>query len=133
MEILVNPDDGTRGSNSLEQYVESVIIDTIGRFSDRITQVEVHVQDTNARKGGDRDKRCAMEARVSGLRPIAVTHLAPQLVEAIEGAAHKLEHVLERALARIDETAGQGPPEADVTTVERPQMLDERRDSGRKH
>ena len=66
------------------------------------TRVEIHVSDENAAKGGDDDKRCTMEARITGHQPVAVTHHAGTLREAITGAAHKLQRSLDHTLGRLD-------------------------------
>ena len=124
MQIQVNTDHHIAGTEELTQRVEEVVMGTLGHFGDRITRVEVHVNDVNSHKLGDRDKRCMMEARVSGLRPIAVSHQAPTLPEAINGAAEKLERTLGRRLGRLGETAGPTPKEEEIVTVEQLERLD---------
>jgi hypothetical protein len=42
-----------------------------------------------------------LEARLTGLQPIAVTHEAASLRLAIEGAAEKLKHALEHRLGKL--------------------------------
>ena len=42
-----------------------------------------------------------LEARLNGLQPIAVTHMAESMQLAIEGAAEKLEHAIGRTLGRL--------------------------------
>lgn len=103
MQILVNSNHTVSGSESVSERVEALISDSVDRFADRITRLEVHLNDENADKGGDRDKRCMIEARLGGLRPIAVTHTAPTLAEAIQGAADKLERALEHTLGKLDQ------------------------------
>jgi hypothetical protein len=125
MQILINSDNHIKGGDSATQVVESVVHSAVDRFEDRITRVEVHLSDTNGPKHGDREKRSVMEARIGGLRPIAVAHEAPTLIEAVEGAADRLKHALEHALGRLDETAGRSPPERDVASVEQLETLEE--------
>ena len=36
-------------------------------------RVEVHLSDENGKKQGEADKRCKLEARLSGLAPVGVT------------------------------------------------------------
>ena len=55
----------------------------MAHLSDRITRIEVHLSDENSLKGGDHDKRCMLEARIAGMQPLAVTHLAESLVAAV--------------------------------------------------
>ncbi|HEY0419314.1 MAG TPA: hypothetical protein VGC80_07320, partial [Acetobacteraceae bacterium] len=80
-----------------------VVEDAVGRFSARLTRVEVHLGDVNAAKHGAADKRCMMEARPNHHQPIAVTHQAATVQEAMNGAARKLVHALEHNFGRIDD------------------------------
>jgi ribosome-associated translation inhibitor RaiA len=77
-------------------------MDCVDRFADRLTRVEVHLNDVNGPKHGERDKRVTMEARVPGRAPVAVANEAGSLLEAIEGASRKLERALEHAFGRMD-------------------------------
>jgi hypothetical protein len=43
-----------------------------------------------------------MEARLGGLQPIAVSHQAPTVREAMEAAAEKLERAIDRTLGRLE-------------------------------
>jgi len=124
MQILVNSDSNITASEPVAGRVQSIVHAAVARFSSRITRIEVHLNDTNGPKHGAREKRCTLEARVGGVRPVAVTHEAPSLIEAIEGAAQKLEHALEHTLGRLNETAGPSPREADVATVQELQELE---------
>jgi ribosome-associated translation inhibitor RaiA len=73
----------------------------LSRFSDRITRVEVHLSDENSdKKRGNDDMRCMMEARLEKRQPIAVTHQAATLDQAVDGAADKLNKMIESALGR---------------------------------
>ncbi|MEO7192257.1 MAG: HPF/RaiA family ribosome-associated protein [Vicinamibacterales bacterium] len=74
----------------------------LARFGERITRVEVHFTDENSSaKSNDFDKRCAIEARLAGLPPIAVTHQAAGVEQALAGALDKLTRSVDRALGRI--------------------------------
>ena len=72
-----------------------------------------------------------MEARLGGLKPIAVSHEAPTLTEAIHMAADKLERAVARTLGKLEDTEGRTPPEAQVASVEALQEL-ERAEAERK-
>jgi ribosome-associated translation inhibitor RaiA len=124
MQVLVNTDNNVSGSESVSERVESIVVDSIDRFAERITRVEVHLSDANADKGGDRDKRCTIEARIGGLAPIAVSHEAPTLLEAIDAAAEKLERALEHALGRLEDLAGPSPREDEIASTELLDKLD---------
>jgi ribosome-associated translation inhibitor RaiA len=132
MHILVNSDHRITGTEALTERVEGVVADAIGHFADRITRVEVHLSDVNGDKQGDNDKRCMLEARVGGLKPIAVTHQAAHMAEALHGAAEKLERALSHALERLDEMAGREPREEEVASLELLQRLEQTEGGGRR-
>lgn len=124
MQILINSDHHIKGGDSATQRVQSIVEAAVERFESRITRIEVHLSDTNGPKHGDREKRSVIEARVGGLRPIAVTHEAPNLLDALEGAAEKLKSALEHTLGRLDATAGPTPPESNIASVEELESLE---------
>jgi ribosome-associated translation inhibitor RaiA len=101
MQIKVNTDSNIDGREKLAAHVESVVESALNQFSDRITRVEVHLSHQNGDKSGHDDKRCMMEARLESRQPIAVTHQAVTLDQAIHGAADRLQRSLESTLARL--------------------------------
>ena len=105
MQILTNSDSRIKGGDSATTTVESIVEAAVEHFSDRITRVEVHLSDTNGAKHGDHQKRAAIEARVAGLKSVAATHEAPNMMLAIEGAADRLKRALQHALGRADANA----------------------------
>ena len=124
MQVLVNSDHHIVGGEDLTERVRGVVEGRLERFDGRITRVEVHLNDRNSLKPGERDKRCLMEARIGGMKPIALSHEAPTLTEAIHSAADKLERAVARALARLQDMEGRSPPEAQVASVEALQELE---------
>lgn len=107
MQVLVSTDNYVEGSQELSSHVESVLEDSLARFGERLIRVEVHIGDENSSsKSDDADKRCAMEARLAGLPPIAVTHKAAQIDQAIYGAVEKLEKTLDRKLGKHNDHKG---------------------------
>jgi Sigma 54 modulation protein / S30EA ribosomal protein len=80
--------------------VTGVVVGALQRFGDRITRVEVHLGDENGPKHGQNEKRCMMEARLKGRRPIAVTHHATTLEQAVHGAADNLIRAIASTLGR---------------------------------
>ena len=106
MQIQVNTDNQIEGGEALTRLVEDVVRDVLSRFADQITRVEVHLSDENSsQKAGGDDKRCMMEARLAGLRPISASHRDATVEQAIDGAAEKLETSLERTLGRLGRTS----------------------------
>ena len=104
MQIRVTTDNNITGSEGLTSHVESVVEDVLGRFSQRLTRIEVYLADENSRaKSGENDKRCTMEARPRGLKPIAITEQAATLYQAIDAAADTLAKTLDRTIERLDD------------------------------
>ncbi|RPJ56798.1 MAG: HPF/RaiA family ribosome-associated protein [Acidobacteria bacterium] len=103
MQVQVHTDSSVNGSDNLSHAVETAVEGAVKRWTQRITRVEVHLSDLNRAKGGADDKRCLMEARLGGLQPIAVSHLAGTLPEAIDGAADKLKKSLESTLGKLND------------------------------
>lgn len=124
MQVLVNSDHHIVGGEDLTERVRGVVEGRLERFTGRITRVEVHLNDLNGLKLGERDKRCLMEVRVGGMKPIAVSHEAPTLTEAIHVAADKLERAVANALGRLQDIEGRAPPEDQVANVEALQELE---------
>jgi len=102
MIIQVNTDNHIEGSDELIEDVKSVIESSLQYLSARISRVEVHLSDENSHKGGGNDIRCAMEARIQGLQPTAVTHASATLDEAVDGAAEKLRFALDTIFGKLD-------------------------------
>ena len=104
MQIQINTDRNIDGNETLAMQVRGVVVNTLGRFSDRITRVEVHLSDENSdQKHGTNDKRCMIEARLEGQQPIAVTHHATTIYFAVDGAVAKLSSSIESTVGRLRE------------------------------
>ena len=101
MHVQVNTDRNIAGHDALTARVTGVVESSLSRFSAHITRVEVHLSDENGAKPGRRDQRCTLEARLEGRQPLAITHDADTLEEAVDGAAEKLNHVIERTLGPV--------------------------------
>ena len=105
MQIQINSDHHISASPEVASRLQRLVQDTLDRYSDRITRVEVHLNDLNSIKSGSNDKRCLMEARVSGFGAISAEHEAESLEFAIDGAMEKLERAIEHKLGKIAMTA----------------------------
>jgi ribosome-associated translation inhibitor RaiA len=97
MQIQINTDRNIEGHEALAAQVRGVVESALSRISEHITRVEVHLSD----ESGQNDMRCMMEARLEGQQPIAVTHQAATLDQAVDGAAGKLARLIESALGRL--------------------------------
>ena len=103
MKIQVNTDSSVKGDERLESIIEDLVSDKLNRFRNDLTRVEVHIRDENADKGGSDDHRCAIEARLRGLDPVAVTHNDADVERSATGAVNKLRRKLSRILDKRNE------------------------------
>ena len=94
MQIRVNADEHIDSSEELTLRIEGVIEGSLERYQDRVTLVEVHLSRLTHHPGSGRDMCCRMEAQVGAVKPIAVTHEAFTLTEAIHAASAKLERAI---------------------------------------
>ena len=101
MQIQINTDHNIEGHEALSAHVRAVVENALGRFSDYVTRVEVHLTDEVGHKSGQDDKRCVMEARLQGRQPQAVTQHAGSMHQAVDGAAAKLTKMLESTIGRM--------------------------------
>lgn len=90
-------------SQELEEKLSGYIEKSLKRFSDRITRIEVHLEDENSQKGGKDDKRCSMEVRPDNLAPIIVTSKADNVIQAVREAADKSKASLDKAIGKLND------------------------------
>ncbi len=100
MQIQINTDHNIEGREALATYVSAVVENALTLVSDHITRVEVHLSDENSHKSGQNDSRCMIEARLEGRQPIAVTHQASSVEDAVGGASDKLARLIGSTLGR---------------------------------
>ncbi|MDZ4845228.1 MAG: hypothetical protein SH857_06725 [Chitinophagales bacterium] len=101
MTIQINTDNNISASEELTTPLIALISEELSRFSSQITRVEVHLADEDGNKEGQNDKRCVLEARLEGMKPIAVTSHGNTHDQAVEGAIEKLKTSLETTLGRL--------------------------------
>jgi len=58
----------------------------LARFAKRLTRVEVHLTGIDNKKTGKRDRRCLVEARPAGARPLTVSAKAVNTLYAVDEA-----------------------------------------------
>ena len=102
MQFQFNSDSSVMGTENVAERIEAHIRQKLGRFEDRLTRLEVHVSDENARKGGADDKTCTIEARPRGGKPIGVSAHADKIDDAARKAANTLAQRLERHFGKAE-------------------------------
>ena len=106
MQIQLNTDKHVQGDDALGAWVEQQLRERLGRFGDAVTRIEVHLSDINGARAGGDDKRCKLEARLAGRQPVAVSHDAGKVADAMFGAADKLQRMMDATLGRTRDAAG---------------------------
>jgi hypothetical protein len=102
MQIQVNTGNGTPNKETLERWADQYLNETLSRFNQEISRIEVQLSDENSAKKGSADKRCMLEARLNGHAPLAVNHHAETQDEAFRGATQKLIHLLDHTIGKLD-------------------------------
>ncbi|MEA5452588.1 HPF/RaiA family ribosome-associated protein [Leptolyngbya sp. CCNP1308] len=104
MQVQINTDSNIEGNQVIAEQVGYAIRDTLDRFSQHITRVEVHLSDENSdEKFGAHDKRCLIEARLANHQPISVSDQAATVEQSLSGAAEKMKHLLDTTLGRLSD------------------------------
>ena len=98
MFIRISTDNQVKSDAESNDRLEERVRAKLKRFEQRLTDVEVHVEDVNGQKGGDADKRVSLEARPTGHKPVAVHAAAARVENAVSLAADKAVRALEHAL-----------------------------------
>lgn len=101
MQIQVNSGNSFDVNDDVRRIVESNVNSTLDRFSERLTRVEVHLNDLNSGKSGPGDKQCQIEARPAGLDPVSASDEAATMEDAIVGATQKLQRLLDSMFGRL--------------------------------
>ena len=104
MQIQVNTDHNIHGGEKLAAYVTTELASSLSRFDRWLTRVEVHFSVDAA--GRTDDKRCVIEARPAGAQSVAVTHHGGSVDDAYNGAAQKMEKVLDTKYSRAHDHKG---------------------------
>lgn len=84
-------------SDAIASWAEDRVRAQLGHLTEKLTRVEVHLHDDNsASKSSPDDKRCVMEARIAGRRPLAVEHSGDNLQQVIDETAGKLSRAVKK-------------------------------------
>lgn len=126
MQVQVETDNHVEGREKLIAHVEGVIRDAVDRYEEHVTHVEAHLGDVNgSEKSGANDMRCMLEARVAGVKNIAVKHQAESLHLAIEGAADKLTKALDSTFGKLQDLQRRHPGTGELSAEVARELEDE--------
>lgn len=100
MKIQVNSDKTINVDASLTRFVEDEVSRVLGRFEKKLTRVEVHLSDVNNQKTGHADKRCLIEVRPAGDRPLSANAKTATMESAVGEATRKMQRSLTTFFAR---------------------------------
>lgn len=100
MIIQFNAKD-TKLSESFRNDLSAALEADLDNFMEHISRLEVHLSDENGKKHGPNDKRCLLEARLNGRKPLAVTDFANNYEQAVSGASTKLVNALTTVFGKL--------------------------------
>jgi hypothetical protein len=100
MKIQVNSDKTIAVNASLIRPVEGEVRRVLGRFAIRLTRVEIHLSEVDNRQRGQTDKRCLIEVRPTGARPLSASGLATKMADAVRYALGKMQRSLTTIFGR---------------------------------
>lgn len=100
MHIQLNTDSHITGTDARAEQVETILLRELKHRKQEITRVEVHLSDVNSHRSGSHDKRCVLEARVTGLQPITAEDRADTIERAVIAAAARLGRAIDNAVGK---------------------------------
>jgi Sigma 54 modulation protein / S30EA ribosomal protein len=117
MKIQVNSDKTIDVDASLTRLVEEEVSRVLERFAKRLTRAEVHLSDVDNKKTGKADKRCLLEVRPTGDRPMTASAMATTTESAVGEAARKMQRSLTTFFGRKGRAVGEVPPASKAKKV----------------
>lgn len=101
MQILINTDRHTTRSEDLVERVEAIAQKELKHQAQHLTRVEYHLSDVNSEsRAGATDKRCLVEGRVAGMKPVVAEHRSEDIQQAILEATRQLVRSLEKVISK---------------------------------
>ena len=107
MNIEIRTDKNIHNSERLITYVRAELTQEFQRHSERITHFRFILVMKMGTKVVTKDIHCMIEARPSGLKPVAVHHKAGNIDASIHGAIEKLKRSLEHTFEKKNTRGGQ--------------------------
>ena len=120
MNIQVNSDKTINVDATLTLLVKDKSTNALDRFAEKLTRVEIHLSDIDNQKTGRPDKRCLIEVRPAGDRPLATSAIAATTESAVDAALGKMKRSLTTFFGKKGRAPVQMPapaPKASKTAV----------------
>jgi len=109
MKIQVNSDKTISVDANLTRLIEGETKRVLNRFEAKLTRVEIHLSDIDNKKAGRADKRCLIEVRPAGDKPLTASANAATTEAALGEALGKMQRSLTTFFGR------KGRPAAEVS------------------
>ena len=94
MKIQVNSDKTINVTANLAATIEAEANRVLNRFATKLTRVEIHLSDVDNKKAGLADKRCLIEVRPAGDKPMTASAEAATTEPAVTQALAKIQRSL---------------------------------------
>jgi Sigma 54 modulation protein / S30EA ribosomal protein len=107
MRIQVNSDRTITVDAALTAFVKDKSTTALDRFAGKLTRVEIHLSDIDNLRTGRPDKRCLVEVRPAGDRPLAATAIATTTESAVTAALGKMKRSLTTFFGKKGRTAAE--------------------------
>ncbi len=106
MQFQFNSRSNVDGDVDMAANVEDIVRTRLNRIQDRITRVEVHIGDMIGGRAGSGDMQCVIELRPIGMAPISASDQAPDISQAVSGAADKALVIFDRQIGKRTDKKG---------------------------
>jgi len=101
MQVLLQSDANTDGSQAMTEHFSAVVKQALGHFGERLMRVEAHLSAADARTKSAEDKvHCVLEARLAGSEVLVAKNHAGNAHQAIDGAVRKLHRAIDTQLGK---------------------------------
>lgn len=101
MKIQINTGKNLTVHAEYGNELEALLMKELGRYSEHITRLEVHLSDENGNKESLNDKKCLLEARLEGRQPLAVSASSNTYDQAVNNSVGKLKVLLNTIIGKL--------------------------------
>ena len=120
MRIQVNSDKNITVDDRVTHFIAFEVNRVLGRFTGKLSRVEVHLTDVNSHKFGMHDKRCLIEARPARYRTMAASDRARTVALAVRGALRKMQNSLQTFFGKVGHRRSKPRPASTRAVIAKP-------------